>query len=62
MASRENLRADMIKELTDDDEFTAALDELWPMFMPETLLAPLYMSPERLRAAGADQALFARRW
>src|SRR5262249_12244986 len=36
---------------------TAALDELWPILTPETLLASLYMSPERLRAAGADQAL-----
>jgi DNA helicase IV len=53
----EHLRADLLKELADDDKFTAALDELWPILTPETLLAPLYMSPERLRAAGADQAL-----
>lgn len=53
----EHLRADLLKELADDDTFTAALDELWPILTPETLLAPLYMSPERLRAAGADQAL-----
>ncbi|MDQ2880625.1 MAG: helicase, partial [Actinomycetota bacterium] len=44
----ENLRADLLKELADDDKFTAALDELWPILTPETLLAPLYMSPERL--------------
>jgi DNA helicase IV len=50
-------RADLLKELADDDKFTAALDELWPILTPETLLAPLYTSPERLRAAGADQAL-----
>ena len=31
--------------------------KLWPILTPETLLAPLYTSPERLRAAGADQAL-----
>ncbi|MGH4013542.1 MAG: RNA polymerase recycling motor ATPase HelR [Pseudonocardiaceae bacterium] len=53
----EDLRADLLKKLADDDKFTAALDELWPILTPETLLAPLYMSPERLRAAGADQAL-----
>lgn len=53
----ENLRADLLKELADDDKFTAALDELWPILRPETLLAPLYMSAERLRAAGADPAL-----
>jgi DNA helicase IV len=53
----ERLRADLLKELADDDTFTAALDELWPMLTPETLLAPLYSSPERLRAAGADPAL-----
>jgi DNA helicase IV len=53
----EHLRADLLKELADDDKFTVALDELWPILTPETLLAPLHMSPERLRAAGADQAL-----
>ena len=42
----------------DHDAFTAALDELWPILTPETLLAQLYTSPERLRAAGADQALW----
>jgi len=51
------LRADLLKELANDDTFIAALDELWPILTPETLLAPLYMSAERLRAAGADQAL-----
>ena len=54
----EDLRADLLEEFADDDEFTAALDELWPILTPETLLAPLYMSPDRLRAAGADQALW----
>ena len=53
----EQLRADLLFELADNDTFTAALDELWPILTPETLLAPLYTSPERLRAAGADQAL-----
>jgi DNA helicase IV len=53
----DHLRADLLKELAADDKFTAALDELWPTLTPETLLASLYMSPERLRAAGADHAL-----
>ena len=53
----EQLRADLIDELADNDDFTAALDELWPILTPETLLAELYTSPERLRAAGADAAL-----
>lgn len=53
----EQLRADLLTELADDEKFTAALDELWPILTPETLLAPLYTSPDRLRAAGADQAL-----
>jgi DNA helicase IV len=53
----EQLRADLLKELADHDGFIAALDELWPILTPETLLAPLYVSPKRLRAAGADLAL-----
>src|SRR4029079_10096942 len=56
-AAWERLRADLIAELADNEEFTAALDELWPILTPEALLAELYMSPERLRAAGADRAL-----
>ncbi len=54
----EQLRADLLTELADDDKFTVALDELWPILTPETLLAPLYTSPERLRAAGGDPALW----
>ncbi|TWP54382.1 DUF2075 domain-containing protein [Lentzea tibetensis] len=53
----ERMRKDMLNELANDDAFTAALDELWPVLTPETLLAPLYSSLERLRAAGADPAL-----
>jgi DNA helicase IV len=53
----ERLRADLIAELADNEAFIAALDELWPILTPETLLAELLASPERLRAAGADQAL-----
>ena len=53
----EQVRADLVKELAENEAYTTALDELWPVLTPETLLAPLYMSPERLRAAGADEAL-----
>ena len=57
-AAWEHLRADLLDELDDNAAFTAALDELWPVMTPETLLAELYSSPERLRAAGADPALW----
>ncbi|MER7079659.1 DNA helicase IV [Saccharopolyspora kobensis] len=53
----EQLRGDLIKELAENDAFTTALDELWPVLTPESLLAPLFSSAERLRAAGADEAL-----
>ncbi|MDN5929993.1 MAG: AAA family ATPase, partial [Pseudonocardia sp.] len=53
----EDLRADLLKELAESEPFTAALDELWPILTPESLLVPLYTSPERLRAAGAGPAL-----
>ena len=54
----EQLRRNLLAELADHDKFTAALDELWPILTPETLLAQLYTSTERLRAAGADEALW----
>jgi len=38
--------------------FQSSFDQLWPILTPEALLAELYMSPERLRAAGADLALW----
>ncbi|QRP49966.1 RNA polymerase recycling motor ATPase HelR [Amycolatopsis sp. FDAARGOS 1241] len=53
----EDLRRTLLKELAEDTRFTAAVDELWPILTPETLLAPLYESADRLRAAGADPAL-----
>ncbi|WP_174553569.1 RNA polymerase recycling motor ATPase HelR [Nocardia arizonensis] len=53
----EQLRGDLSAELADHRDFTAALDRLWPILTPQTLLAELYTSPERLRAAGADPAL-----
>jgi DNA helicase IV len=56
-AAWEQLRANLIEELADSNAFSTALDELWPLLTPETLLASLYTSPERLRAAGTDLAL-----
>ncbi|OAN37283.1 RNA polymerase recycling motor ATPase HelR [Mycolicibacterium iranicum] len=57
-AAWEHLRADLIDELEDHAGFKAALNRLWPVLTPETLLSELYSSPERLRAAGADPALY----
>jgi len=53
----EKVRGDLLEELADNAQFTAALDALWPTLTPETLLAELFASPERLQAAGADAAL-----
>ncbi|WP_410595839.1 RNA polymerase recycling motor ATPase HelR [Amycolatopsis sp. lyj-23] len=52
------LRDDVLAELREHEELEAALEGLWPYLTPETLLAPLYSSPRRLEAAGADPALF----
>jgi DNA helicase IV len=52
------LRADLVDELADSEPFAAAVDELWPVLTPESLLADLYSSRERLRAAGADETLW----
>jgi len=54
----ENMRADMVAELANNDEFIAALDELWPILTPETVLAELFTSRDRLRVARADEALW----
>ena len=54
----ENLRTDVRDELAEHEEFTAALDGLWPSLTPEQLLGALYLSPARLEAAGADPSLF----
>ncbi|MBD0324594.1 MAG: DUF2075 domain-containing protein, partial [Aldersonia sp.] len=54
----EQLRTELLAELGVDAIFAAALDELWPILTPQTMLAQLYTSPERLRAAGGDHALF----
>ncbi|WP_410637354.1 RNA polymerase recycling motor ATPase HelR [Amycolatopsis sp. lyj-346] len=53
-----DLRADVLDELAEHEALDTALDALWPYLTPETLLAPLYESPRRLEAAGADPALF----
>ncbi|QFU91201.1 RNA polymerase recycling motor ATPase HelR [Amycolatopsis sp. YIM 10] len=54
----EDLRSDLHKELAESEQFAAALDELWPVLTPQTLLGPLLASRERLRAAGADEVLW----
>lgn len=54
----EQVRGNLLSELADNEQFTAAIDELWPLLTPEKLLAPLYASRERLQAAGADPALW----
>jgi DNA helicase IV len=54
----EQLRANLLAELADNDAFTAALDELWPILTPEAVLGQLYTSQARLRAAGADATLW----
>jgi DNA helicase IV len=54
----EQLRTDVLEELAEHDAFTPALDEFWPILMPETVLAELYTSRQRLRAAGADPVLW----
>ncbi|MGX1775655.1 RNA polymerase recycling motor ATPase HelR [Nocardia brasiliensis] len=54
----EQLREDLLEELATHDTFTATLDELWPIMTPESLLARLYSSHDRLRAAGADATLW----
>ena len=54
----DQLRTELLRELANDDAFAAALDALWPVLDPETLLAELYTSRARLRAAGADPSLW----
>lgn len=54
----EKVRTDLTADLDDNERFVAALDELWPVVEPDDLLAELYTSAERLRAAGADPALW----
>ncbi|MET8910415.1 AAA family ATPase [Micromonospora sp. NPDC004551] len=44
-------RAEIRRELRDEPELRAALDELWPVLTPQRLLADLFESPERIAAA-----------
>jgi len=53
----ENLRTELIAELAENTQFRAAVDQLWPILTPESLLVSLYTSPERLDAAGAHPSL-----
>ncbi|RJO78479.1 DUF2075 domain-containing protein [Nocardia panacis] len=57
----ENLRADLRAELADNAHFTKVVHDLWPILTPETLLSELLGSRDRLRAAGADPALWRER-
>lgn len=54
----EHLRSELLDELDDHEGLAKALDQLWPELTPQSLLSGLYESPERLTAAGADQALY----
>ncbi|WP_200862717.1 RNA polymerase recycling motor ATPase HelR [Amycolatopsis orientalis] len=53
----EDLRSTLVSELLADPAFAKAIDRLWPVLTPESLLTTLYSSPARLNAAGASQAL-----
>ncbi|WP_157561330.1 RNA polymerase recycling motor ATPase HelR [Mycobacterium sp. E802] len=57
-AAWEELRASVVSELDDNAAFAEALDALWPILTPESLLTTLYSSPDRLKAAGADARFF----
>ena len=54
----EHLRSELLDELDEHEGLARALDQLWPELTPQSLLAGLYESPQRLTAAGADQALY----
>ncbi|MDH6676777.1 DNA helicase IV [Rhodococcus sp. LBL1] len=54
----EQMRIELLEELAQDANFTTALDVLWPILSPDSLLAELYSSRARLSAAGADPALW----
>ncbi|WP_446220612.1 HelD family protein [Micromonospora sp. IBHARD004] len=43
--------AEIRRELREEPEVRAALDELWPVLTPQRLLADLYASPERIATA-----------
>ncbi|WP_018812513.1 HelD family protein [Salinispora pacifica] len=58
-------RAEIRRELRDDPEVRAALDQLWPLLTPQQLLADLYADPVRIATAApmlteAERALLHR--
>ncbi|MEO3779659.1 ATP-binding domain-containing protein [Micromonospora sp. B11E3] len=57
--------AEIRRELRDEPEVRAALDQLWPVLTPQRLLADLYADPDRVAAAApgltdAERALLHR--
>lgn len=44
-------RAEIRRELREETEIQAALDQLWPVLTPQRLLADLYADPDRIAAA-----------
>ncbi|MET8200772.1 HelD family protein [Micromonospora taraxaci] len=44
-------RAEIRRELREESEIQAALDQLWPVLTPQRLLADLYADPDRIAAA-----------
>ncbi|MER7460662.1 AAA family ATPase [Micromonospora sp. NPDC126480] len=57
--------AEIRRELREDPEVRAALDELWPLLTPQRLLADLYADPDRIATAApmltdAERALLHR--
>ncbi|MFC5923283.1 HelD family protein [Micromonospora vulcania] len=44
-------RAEIRRELRDEPEVRATLDQLWPVLTPQRLLADLYADPDRIAAA-----------
>ncbi|MFD0788222.1 helicase, partial [Micromonospora azadirachtae] len=58
-------RAEIRRELREEPEIRAALDELWPVLSPQRLLADLYADPDRIATAAPmltadEQALLHR--
>ena len=54
----EQMRSDLLEDLAENTAFHAAIEQLWPLLTPESLLSQLYSSQERLKAAGADESLW----
>lgn len=54
----EQMRSDLLEELSESAAFHAAIEALWPRLTPELVLSQLYSSHDRLHAAGADASLW----